>query len=162
MSCHITSDRLITNRFLKYSGIVYSVDQKVEWHYSFDVFCNGFFPAFLILGIVQFFLFPLLLRESFFSVLLSSTLYTAAAMYFFYITFLGFKGLICFADHVILTNLNNSVTISSKHFCVLVSVSACTHWVYHLSCHGVEFIRRGGELFVLLNDFEHFAKPKNE
>ncbi len=39
-----------------------TTDQRVEWLYAFDVHCNGFFPLYVLLYVVQFFLTPILLQ----------------------------------------------------------------------------------------------------
>ena len=66
---------------------------SVEWLYSFDVHCNGFFPVFIMTHVVQYVISPLLFTGSFFSALLSNALYGASYVYYFYITFLGYQSL---------------------------------------------------------------------
>ena len=39
---------------------------QVEWMYAFDIHCNSFFPLFLLLYVLQFFLLPFLLNGPFF------------------------------------------------------------------------------------------------
>ena len=68
------------------------VKQRVEWLYAFDIHCNAFFPLFLILYGIQFFLLPLVLGESLFALILSNSLYALAFSWYFYITHLGYRG----------------------------------------------------------------------
>eukprot|EP00727_Mastigamoeba_balamuthi_P012275 m51a1_g7670 hypothetical protein (1365) ;mRNA; r:465705-482863 len=82
--------RWIANRFLAARGDVHSVEQTVEWLYAFDVHCNSFFPVFLLVHVVQYFLLPLLTQPTFFATLLANTLYAGAWSYYMYITFLGY------------------------------------------------------------------------
>ena len=39
----------------------HTVEQRVEWLYAFDIHCNSFFPLFLLLYVIHFFLLPFLL-----------------------------------------------------------------------------------------------------
>jgi len=80
------------NKYLRVHGI-HSVEQKVEWLYSFDVHCNSFFPLFLLLYVFQFFLLPVLLMHGFIATILANSLYMVAFVYYTYITFLGYKAL---------------------------------------------------------------------
>lgn len=60
--------------------------------YCFDIHCNAFFPLFLVLFVLQYFLLPLLLLESFFAIVLSDFLYLVAFSYYYYLTCKGFSG----------------------------------------------------------------------
>eukprot|EP01112_Ceratiomyxa_fruticulosa_P016778 TRINITY_DN5115_c0_g1_i1.p1 TRINITY_DN5115_c0_g1~~TRINITY_DN5115_c0_g1_i1.p1 ORF type:complete len:250 (-),score=16.44 TRINITY_DN5115_c0_g1_i1:4-753(-) len=82
----------LSNRYLRTQAI-HSVEQRVEWLYAFDIHCNSFFPLFLILYVIQFFLSPLLLRPGIFATISSNTLYFAALAYYHHITFLGYSAL---------------------------------------------------------------------
>ena len=64
--------------------------QTVEWLYAFDIHCNSFFPLFMLLYVVQYFLLLVLMRSQFISILLGNTLYALAFSYYFYVTFLGY------------------------------------------------------------------------
>lgn len=83
----------LANRKLKASSPSHAVEQRVEWLYAFDVHCNAFFPLFVLLYVVQFFLCPILLSRTFLGTLLSCLLYGTAMCYYFYITFLGYNAL---------------------------------------------------------------------
>ncbi|CAI7879249.1 unnamed protein product [Closterium sp. NIES-53] len=58
--------------------------------YAFDVHCNAYFPLFVLLYVVQYFLSPLLLAPGFIPLLLSNTLYLVAFSYYHYLNFLGY------------------------------------------------------------------------
>lgn len=67
--------------------------EPVEWMYAFDIHCNSFFPFFVIVYIVQYFLLPIVLSNSFFAFVLSNTIYTLAFGSYFYVTHLGYRNL---------------------------------------------------------------------
>jgi hypothetical protein len=70
------------------------VNQRVEWLYAFDVHCNSFFPAFLVLHVLQFILLPLILHTpSFVSTLISNSVFLLAFGYYHIVTALGFSAL---------------------------------------------------------------------
>jgi hypothetical protein len=69
-----------------------SVEQEVEWLYAFDIHCNSFFPFFVLMYVVQFFLSPLIIGPDFLACLLANSLYAFAGGYYVYITFLGYSG----------------------------------------------------------------------
>ncbi|KAF0686469.1 Aste57867_21746 [Aphanomyces stellatus] len=75
------------------AGDTFFVEQTVEWQYAFDIHCNAFFLLFLIVHVLQFLLVPLLLSNSFLSLLLANTIYAVACGSYFYITFLGYMAL---------------------------------------------------------------------
>ncbi|XP_048128919.1 protein unc-50 homolog isoform X2 [Rhodamnia argentea] len=66
------------------------VEQRVEWLYAFDVHCNSFFPMFVLLYVIHYFLSPLLVAHGFIPVLLSNLLFMVAACYYHYLNFLGY------------------------------------------------------------------------
>nr|ADI46868.1 UNC50f [Volvox carteri f. nagariensis] len=85
---------MLTNRFLRKSNLHHhQVEQYVEWLYAFDVHCNSFFPAFLLLYVMQFLLSPLLLWQSSVSSALSNALYVLALGVYNYMNFLGYSAL---------------------------------------------------------------------
>lgn len=88
-----TLAREIANRHLTVHQSVTHVTQRVEWLYGFDIHCNAFFPLFVVLYGIQFFLLPLVLGTSFLSLLLANTLYMAAFSWYWYITHLGYRAL---------------------------------------------------------------------
>ena len=78
----------------------HTVAQRVEWLYAFDVHCNSFFPVFVLLYVVQFFLAPLLLGSSFLSTFAANTLYALALSYYWYVTYLGYQVLPFLQGHI--------------------------------------------------------------
>ncbi|CAA0362055.1 unnamed protein product [Arabidopsis thaliana] len=66
------------------------VEQRVEWLYTFDVHCNSFFPMFVLLYVVHYFLSPLLIAHGFIPLLLSNLLFMVGASYYHYLNFLGY------------------------------------------------------------------------
>ena len=70
----------------------FHVKQKVEWLYAFDIHCNAFFPFFIMIYVIQFFLLPLVLGASLFSLILSNTIYVIGFSWYFYVTHLGYRG----------------------------------------------------------------------
>ncbi|KAJ1679303.1 hypothetical protein EV182_002327, partial [Spiromyces aspiralis] len=87
-----TTSWFIANKYLLHRNL-HTVEQRVEWMYSFDIHCNSFFPFFLIIYVVQFFFLPILMRTSWVSLFLGNTLYAAAVGVYIYITFLGYQAL---------------------------------------------------------------------
>jgi len=85
----------IGNKYFRHSDPgLHSVEQSVEWLYAFDIHCNSFFPLFILLYVVQYFLLPVLYSRTFFlSTLLSDLLYAIGFAYYYYITFLGYTAL---------------------------------------------------------------------
>lgn len=80
------------NKYLKVQS-AHSVDQSIEWFYSFDIHLNSFFPFFLLVFVVQFYLLPILIKETFLSMLLSNLICAGASIIYFYITFLGYASM---------------------------------------------------------------------
>ncbi|KAL8541490.1 hypothetical protein ACS0TY_002672 [Phlomoides rotata] len=82
---------LFTNNYLREEvPNSHVVEQRVEWLYAFDVHCSSFFPMFLLLYVVNFFLSPILIAHGFVPVLLSNLLFMAAISYYHYLNFLGY------------------------------------------------------------------------
>mmetsp|Transcript_45303 Transcript_45303/g.50786 ORF Transcript_45303/g.50786 Transcript_45303/m.50786 type:complete len:276 (-) Transcript_45303:161-988(-) len=88
-----TVGRELANRHLTDHKSNSHVRQSVEWLYAFDIHCNAFFPVFVLLYGVQFFLLPLVLGKSLFSLVVSNTLYAAGFAWYWYITHLGYRAL---------------------------------------------------------------------
>ncbi|CAN4112149.1 unnamed protein product [Withania somnifera] len=81
----------LTNNYLREEApSSHAVEQRVEWLYAFDVHCNSFFPMFVLLYVVHYFLSPVLVAHGFFPVLLSNLLFMVAASYYHYLNFLGY------------------------------------------------------------------------
>lgn len=58
--------------------------------YAFDVHCNSFFPMFVMLYVIHYFVSPLLVAHGFIPELLSNLLFMVAASYYHYLNFLGY------------------------------------------------------------------------
>lgn len=86
-----TVGKQIADRHLASVGRTH-VKQTVEWLYAFDIHCNAFFPFFVIVYGIQFFLLPLVLGTSVMSLIVSNTLFAVAFSWYFYITHLGYRG----------------------------------------------------------------------
>nr|XP_024360954.1 protein unc-50 homolog isoform X3 [Physcomitrium patens] len=96
----------LSNHYLReeIAAHTHVVEQRVEWYgtgslprigqsfqlYAFDVHCNSYFPLFVILYVLQYFLSPLLLAHGFVPTLLSNMLYFVALSYYHYLNFLGY------------------------------------------------------------------------
>ncbi|KAI7992721.1 hypothetical protein LOK49_LG12G00450 [Camellia lanceoleosa] len=81
---------LTNNYLLEEAPNSHVVEQRVEWLYAFDVHCNSFFPMFVVLYVIHYFLSPLLVAHGFIPVLLSNLLFMVAASYYHYLNFLGY------------------------------------------------------------------------
>ncbi|CAI4229087.1 unnamed protein product [Auanema sp. JU1783] len=69
-------------------------DQDVEWGYCFDIHLNAFFPFLILLHVLLPILYPTFVDSSgFFAVLLGNTIWFIGAIYYVYITFLGYTAL---------------------------------------------------------------------
>ena len=58
--------------------------------YAFDVHCNSYFPLFILLDVIGFFLLPYLIQPTFPAAVLSNVLWVVAISYYSYITSLGY------------------------------------------------------------------------
>jgi len=85
--------REIANRHLTAQTSSTHVRQQVEWLYAFDIHCNSFFPVFVLLYGVQFFLLPFVLGEGLLPLALSNIMYAGALSWYWYITHLGYRSL---------------------------------------------------------------------
>ncbi|KAK9020513.1 hypothetical protein V6N11_010536 [Hibiscus sabdariffa] len=86
-----TSCWFLTNAYLREEAPnSHVVEQRVEWLYAFDVHCNSFFPMFVMLYVIHYFLSPLLVSNGFIPELLSNLLFMVAASYYHYLNFLGY------------------------------------------------------------------------
>lgn len=69
------------------------VRQQVEWLYAFDIHCNSFFPVFVVLYGIQFFMLPLVLGEGLVPLIFANSLYAMSLSWYWYITHLGYRSL---------------------------------------------------------------------
>merc|ERR1712206_77582 len=63
----------------------------MEWMYAFDIHCNSFFPVFVLLHTIHYFLLPLLIESTYLGTFMSNMLYAVAFCYYSYITSLGYS-----------------------------------------------------------------------
>eukprot|EP00164_Ancoracysta_twista_P008744 GFYU01012724.1.p1 GENE.GFYU01012724.1~~GFYU01012724.1.p1 ORF type:complete len:254 (-),score=35.01 GFYU01012724.1:289-1050(-) len=83
----------LANKYLKVNSIT-GVDQEVEWLYAFDIHCNSYFPLFVAIYVLQYFMLPILTSpHSFFALFLGNALYCLGFGYYYYVTFLGYSAL---------------------------------------------------------------------
>lgn len=82
----------ISNKYLRVQSF-HGVEQRMEWMYAFDVHCNSFFPLFLVLYVIHYFLLPYLVQPTLGAALVSNLLYAVALCYYSYITSLGYSTL---------------------------------------------------------------------
>ncbi|XP_006296617.2 protein unc-50 homolog [Capsella rubella] len=81
----------LTNSYLREEAPnSHVVEQRVEWLYTFDVHCNSFFPMFVLLYVIHYFLSPILITHGFIPLLLSNLLFMVGASYYHYLNFLGY------------------------------------------------------------------------
>lgn len=62
----------------------------VEWSYCFDVHLNAMFPLIIIVYTIQLIAWPLLAHNNIASVIIANTIWSAALIYYIYLTFLGY------------------------------------------------------------------------
>ncbi|XP_076264628.1 unc50 RNA binding protein [Rhynchophorus ferrugineus] len=80
----------VTNKFLKPKNI----PQDVEWGFAFDIHLNAFFPPLILLHFVLLIFYNLFLHhEGALSVIFGNSFWLAAAIYYVYITFLGYHSM---------------------------------------------------------------------
>jgi len=82
----------VSNKYLRTKSF-HGVEQRMEWMYAFDIHCNSFFPLFLILYVLHYFLLPFLIQPTLGAAVVSNVLYATALCYYFYITSLGYSTL---------------------------------------------------------------------
>ena len=75
------------------AGRAHAVEQRVEWRYALDVHVNAFFPAFLLLYVLQFLLLPVVSGNGFFSAFVANFLFFVAACAYNYVSHLGYRTL---------------------------------------------------------------------
>ncbi|KAF2815522.1 UNC-50 family protein [Mytilinidion resinicola] len=68
-------------------------EEQLEFGYCFDVSIRAFVPIWVFLYVIQFLLMPLIASSHWVSLLVGNSLYLAAFIYYFIITFLGYNTL---------------------------------------------------------------------
>lgn len=80
----------VTNRFLKPK----SMPQDVEWGFAFDIHLNAFFPPLILLHfLLLIFYHSFLVHDGVMAVVFGNAFWLAAAIYYVYITFLGYNSM---------------------------------------------------------------------
>lgn len=82
----------IANKYLRVQSF-HGVEQRMEWMYAFDIHCNSFFPLFLVLYVLHYFLLPFLIQPTLAAAVVSNVLYAVALCYYSYIMSLGYSTL---------------------------------------------------------------------
>lgn len=82
----------ISNKYLRTQSF-HGVEQRMEWMYAFDIHCNSFFPLFLVLDVLHYFLLPFLIQPTLAATVTSNFLYAVALCYYLYISSLGYSTL---------------------------------------------------------------------
>jgi len=80
----------ISNKYLRVSSF-HGVEQRMEWMYAFDIHCNSFFPLFLVLYVIHYFLLPFLVSPTLMAAIIGNALYAVALCYYLFITSLGYS-----------------------------------------------------------------------
>ncbi|CAJ1458004.1 unnamed protein product [Effrenium voratum] len=78
----------VANNYMRAQSF-HGVEQKMEWMYAFDIHCNSFFPLFLVLYVLHYFLLPLVSQPNVLAAACSNLLYAVAMCYYLYIMSLG-------------------------------------------------------------------------
>lgn len=110
---------LVVNRFLIKPNVR---GEDVEWGFAFDVHLNAYFPALIILHVVQFFFYHVLISQDWYSAtFVGNTLWLVAVGYYVYINFLGYSSL------PILHKTRGLLYPFSLLFVIYI-VSLCVNW----------------------------------
>ncbi|EAN77058.1 unc-50 related protein homolog [Trypanosoma equiperdum] len=81
---------LFANHFLAASSQPHESGWEVDWRYSFDVHCNGYFPYFIWTKVIQFVLLPIVLHNSCVPRAIGNCLHTVGLVMYAYVVFLGY------------------------------------------------------------------------
>ncbi|CAE8590010.1 unnamed protein product [Polarella glacialis] len=81
----------VANKYMRTSSSFHGVEQRMEWMYAFDIHCNSFFPLFLVLYVLHYFLLPVVVQPTFAAAVISNFLYAGALCYYLYIMSLGYS-----------------------------------------------------------------------
>lgn len=87
-----TCSWVISNKYLRVQSF-HGVEQRMEWMYAFDIHCNSFFPLFLVLYVLHYFLLPFIIQPTLVATVVGNLLYAVALCYYSYITSLGYSTL---------------------------------------------------------------------
>uniref|UniRef100_A0A0X3Q1C8 Protein unc-50 homolog B n=1 Tax=Schistocephalus solidus TaxID=70667 RepID=A0A0X3Q1C8_SCHSO len=97
------------------------VPLDVEWAYAFDIHLNAYFPCIVLLRVLQLPFLVLIRRKSLLACLLGNSFWLAAALFYTYITFLGYKAL------PFLKN-TRALLFTGTIFVVFYVITVMLHW----------------------------------
>lgn len=80
----------ISNNWLLNNSYMGDLHREVDWPFSFDIHCNGYFFYFMWSKVFSFLSLPILCLSPFFSRLVGNSLLLVGVSGYFYITFLGY------------------------------------------------------------------------
>jgi hypothetical protein len=126
-----TCSWFICNKYLRQQSF-HGVEQRMEWMYAFDIHCNSFFPLFLILYVLHYFLLPFLIQPTFMATVVGNVLYAVAFSYYFYIMSLGYSTL-PFLERTEVFFSPAVVMIGVALFCCLVGINLTRVSMYFLA-----------------------------
>lgn len=126
-----TCSWFISNTYLRTQSF-HGVEQRMEWMHCFDIHCNSFFPLFLILYVLHYFLLPFLIQTSFAATVLSNILYGGGFFYYFYVTSLGYSTL-PFLERTEVFFYPGVVVLIVVFFCSIAGVNLTRVGVYNLT-----------------------------
>lgn len=126
-----TCSWFISNNYLRVQSF-HGVEQRMEWMHCFDIHCNSFFPLFLVLYVLHYFLLPFLIQTSFAATVLSNILYGAALCYYSYITSLGYSTL-PFLERTEVFLYPSVVVLIVVLFCCLLGINLTRVGIYFLA-----------------------------
>ncbi|CCD12196.1 unnamed protein product, partial [Trypanosoma congolense IL3000] len=81
---------LFANHCMMGTNRVQDVGREVDWRYSFDVHCNGYFPYFMWTKVFHYILLPLIFHGPLLGRLIGNCLHTIGFVAYSYITFVGY------------------------------------------------------------------------
>lgn len=121
----------VSNRYLRVQSF-HGVEQRIEWMYAFDIHCNSFFPLFLVLYVLHYFLLPFIIQPTFAATVVGNMLYGVALFYYFYITSLGYSTL-PFLERTEVFLYPSAALVVLIVFCSLTSVNLTRVSMYFLA-----------------------------
>ncbi|KAG8345582.1 putative UNC 50 family [Trypanosoma vivax] len=85
-----TSTWLFAKHFMLNPSYISDAQREMDWQYSFDVHCNGYFPYFVWTKAVHYVFLPLVLQDSFLARLVGNSLHLIGCSLYIYVVFLGY------------------------------------------------------------------------
>lgn len=81
---------VVVNRFLMGNVYINEIRREVDWQYSFDVHCNGYFTFFMWTRVFQYVLLPLIVENVLQQRLIANGLYAIGCTTYVYNVFVGY------------------------------------------------------------------------